>query len=967
MRARRLSAAALLTLLLLGHSRTAPAAPSRSPAGAPEYSPGRLFIKFRAGGAGADAPGLRAVLGSALDSSRPLLHRARPGPQPGGLERLFELRVPADADVPRLAARLSRLEAVEYAEPVWIDEMVRGGGGVSGVQGPAAPQAMPNDPSYTAGMQLYLDRLQVESAWDLQTSQAGTPRPVIAIVDGGTDWQHEDLLANIWTNPGEIAGNGLDDDGNGFVDDTRGWNFSDATNNPRGSSATPGNRNHGTHTAGLAAAVTHNGVGVASASWNPLLMPINVSGATDGQVSRGYEGLLYAAENGADIASLSWGGFSGSQAGQDIVDFATAQGTLVVSAAGNNNGDRPFYPAAYRGVIAVANVTDSDVRYGGPNGSNYGGWLDVAAPGANLYSTIDNGTTNAYGYNSGTSMSCPVAAAVAALIKAQHPAWGPLKVGEQLRVSCDNINAANPGFEDRLGKGRVNALRALTVASPALRVTSWGFADGDGDGRLEQGENVVVTVTVHNYQDAVTTPSYALSAASPWVTITDGAASSASVAEDGEVALPGAFAFTVSPNAPPGTRLDLRLDMTAAGYSDFQFVSITLEPVFATHDINHVAVSLTTTAGIGWVGFPDNPGEDGDGFRYLNGSNLLFEGALLMGTGPGALSDAARDTGERTDFAPSLHGAPRKSTPGVREDQEIRGAFTDSTNLATPLGVRVDLASWAHASAPYDDFVIVGYDIQNRTGAAWANLRVGVWFDWDIDESHYDTNRAAYDAARRLGYAWDNTAGLPYVGVRALSGSAAAFSAIRNDGVGMPWSLNDSFSKAEKWDVLEGGTGVLSAGPADISFALSSGPYAVPAGAHALVYYALVAGASLADLQAHADRALELFGALTTSVPRERPADLKPAVVLGPAAPNPFTGSTRFALDVHEAGSIAVEIYDAGGRRITTLALETPSGGRHTVAWNGRDAAGRPVPSGTYYARLRSGTLQQVRSVVVAR
>jgi len=134
-----------------------------------------------------------------------------------------------------------------------------------------------------------------------------------------------------------------------------------------------------------------------------------------------------------------------------------------------------------------------------------------------------------------------------------------------------------------------------------------------------------------------------------------------------------------------------------------------------------------------------------------------------------------------------------------------------------------------------------------------------------------------------------------------------------------------------------------------------------------LGYYALVAGSSLADLQAHADRAQELFGALTTSVPREVPAALRPGAVLGPATPNPFTASTGFDLDLNETRPISLEIYDAGGRRVTTLTLEPSGPGRYRLAWNGQDAAGRSVPSGTYFAVLRSRTVRQVRMVVRAR
>ncbi|WP_300537809.1 S8 family serine peptidase, partial [Sphingosinicella sp.] len=172
------------------------------------------------------------------------------------------------------------------------------------------------------------------------------------------------------------------------------------------------------------------------------LMSVNAS-SSSGSIAYGYAGIIYAAQNGADIVSLSWGGFSSSHALQDVIDFAVSQGTCVIGAAGNNNSNRPFFPAAYNGVVAVANVWGTDLnaslddqRYGTGSASNYGGWIDVAAAGVSMLSTQDFDTTNWYGRQTGTSMSAPVAAGVAALIVAQNPTWGPLKVGEQLRVSA---------------------------------------------------------------------------------------------------------------------------------------------------------------------------------------------------------------------------------------------------------------------------------------------------------------------------------------------------------------------------------------------------------------------------------------------------------------------------------------------------------------------------------------------------
>jgi len=247
------------------------------------------------------------------------------------------------------------------------------------------------------------------------------------------------------------------------------------------------------------------------------------------------------------------------------------------------------------------------------------------------------------------------------------------------------------------------------------------------------------------------------------------------------------------------------------------------------------------------------------------------------------------------------------------------------------------------------------------------SLWAGLFFDWDIDESHFGSNRAGWDATRELGYAWDNFPGLPYVGVLALSGATVGYSAIPINGSGAPWALLDGFSKLEKWDVLQGGTGTLAAGPTDIANALSSGPYGVPAGGDVPIFFALVAGTNLADLQANADRARVFFAdsIVTDAVP---PGSLpRPVVDLGPATPNPFNPSTRFELTVSEARRARVTVHDARGRLLTTLADGPFGPGRHLLSWDGRDARGRGVASGVYFVRLVSGGIQQTRRIVLAK
>jgi len=384
--------------------------------------------------------------------------------------------------------------------------------------------------------------------------------------------------------------------------------------------------------------------------------------------------------------------------------------------------------------------------------------------------------------------------------------------------------------------------------------------------------------------------------------------------------------------------------------------------------VNRLHLSLTGTGGIGWIGFPSGLGDEGIGLAFDGGPNLLFEGALLLGTGPTHLSDAARTTSERTDFAPVLHAPPRVSTPGAQAAQEIHAAFTDSLNTTTALGVQVALSSWASATAPHNDFVVMEFDVKNRTAAAFDSLWAAVWFDWDIDEQHFATNRTAYDAGRRLGYAWDAAPGLPYVGILALSGATAAFSAIDNDGPG-PVVLSGSggFSKAEKWDVLQAGTGVTAAGPDDISNALSTGPYRVPVGSDAAVFFALLAAPDLPALQAAADRARVWFADSVTTDAGEIPGVRAPVAALGLPVPNPFNPATRIELVVRAARDVRVDVYDVQGHHVVALARGQRAPGRYPLLWSGIDDAGRRVASGVYWVRLQANGVEQTRRVVLAK
>ncbi len=463
--------------------------------------PGIVVVQFEPGVAvqdGASVTGLAAFdrvatryRAHALSRVAPFLDHLMPDPGTvrslAALRRTFYLRYASDEDPHRVAAWLGRTPGVAYAEPLFMHRI-------------DALQADPNDPLYSD--QTHLRHMRMPQAWDIVKGAEGNPPVVIAIVDGGTDWRHEDLLGNVWTNSGEIADNGIDDDQNGFIDDVHGANLAngdDTDNDPTGLPGTPFNAWHGTGVAGAAGAVTDNGIGIAGASWNAELMLINAGCLTgDRRICWGYDGILYAAANGADIINASWGGYGARAYGRDVVAAATDLGALVVAAGGNDNlslMDFPYHPGGYPRVLAVG-ATDKDSRRKA-GFSNYGTPIDVYAPGVAINSTAPDG---AYRPANGTSFSSPLVAGLAALVKTRSPSMTLDQIREQVRLTSESIDDDNPGFPaGALGGGYVNAEAALGVPQyPAVRLKRWTWTVSGNDGAINSGETVTIEATFIN-------------------------------------------------------------------------------------------------------------------------------------------------------------------------------------------------------------------------------------------------------------------------------------------------------------------------------------------------------------------------------------------------------------------------------------------------------------------------------------
>ncbi len=284
----------------------------------------------------------------------------------------------------------------------------------------------PNDPYYDTEQWGLKNKenpgmdINVDSAWVITT---GHPDVIVAVIDNCVEYTHRDILPNMWYNFGEIPFNGIDDDNNGYIDDYRGWNFRDE-NDDVGLEAISDEDDHGTHVAGILAARSNEGMGMAGVAggWGSekgiRMMHFRVAMTGKSDYRYGYQAMVYAADNGAAIAQCSWGGigtftpikkeameYFQKFGGGDIMN-----GGLVIAAAGNENTNDKFYPAYAANVLSVGAMTKNGERW---SSSNYGEWVKICAPGSNIYSTIHY---NGYGMKSGTSMACPMVSGVAALV-----------------------------------------------------------------------------------------------------------------------------------------------------------------------------------------------------------------------------------------------------------------------------------------------------------------------------------------------------------------------------------------------------------------------------------------------------------------------------------------------------------------------------------------------------------------------
>ena len=377
-------------------------------------------------------------------------HVAHPGANPN-LKRTYLLRFQIPADLHTIKANYAAHPLIEAIEFNYIRQT-------------QAAEITPDDPRFEEQWNLSL--IGMPEAWAIEK---GKPEIIIAVVDTGFDYTHEDLASQTWVNAGEIPDNGVDDDNNGYIDDVRGWDFSEPPSSDGSGQSYNGDNDpidesgHGTHVAGIVGAAVDNNVGIAGIAWNCTLMPIRGAGVEGVRDDRSAAAIVYAVDNGARVINMSWGGRERSFVLRDVVDYAYARGVLMVAASGNASEGASIFPAGYRKVISVAATEQHKQKF---YQSNFGASIDIGAPGNVIVSTHIN---NRYRPLSGTSMATAHVSGVAALVISKRPSLTHQEVRQILLSTTDPITES-PELVDA---GNLNAARALMASgSPKAHILS---------------------------------------------------------------------------------------------------------------------------------------------------------------------------------------------------------------------------------------------------------------------------------------------------------------------------------------------------------------------------------------------------------------------------------------------------------------------------------------------------------------
>ena len=484
---------------------------------------------------------------------------------------------------------------------------------------------------------------------------------------------------------------------------------------------------------------------------------------------------------------------------------------------------------------------------------------------------------------------------------------------------------------------------------------------GNGNGVFEPGETITVSVKFVNYLRLIENLKVSLVSINSYATVVNSSFSKSGVGTLDSLDNSGSpFSFTLSNSTPYDTSLQFVLEYSDGSYiGDFQLISVPVNPSYFTQSGNNVSLTIASKGNLAFNDYPNNT--EGNGFQYKNGNNLLFEGALMIGTSANTIEDAARDSsdGNNQDTSFGIVQAFKVQTSQDLSYERGIAIFNDN-NSPDKLGIITRLDSYTFASAPDNNYLILNYRFVNNSLKNIINFYAGLFFDWDLVDGNGDST--AWDSQGNLGYTKHTTEVFDTLVATALiSSSEYGYWAILNsdNGSGVNWGTYNGFTPAEKWQALSSGIGKSKAGVGDISEVTSGGPFTIPAGDTLQVAFAVAAGNSLNDLRTAINSARTKYSQLITGVINGKNT-IPFSYNLSQNYPNPFNPSTVINYQIAKAGNVTLKIYDVLGREVSSLVNEEKPAGSYSYSFNAST-----LSSGVYFYQIRSGSYISTKKMLL--
>jgi hypothetical protein len=821
----------------------------------------------------------------------------------GSLKRINVLHYQSKIDPLIACQKLQKMKFFEYVQPYYLPKI----------------SSISNDPRLEE--QYFLRKISAFEAWDILGNNADTI--IVGIIDTGIDIDHEDLKQNIFINYGEVgldslgndkSSNGIDDDGNGYIDDYVGWDLAGSYGQSPDNDPRPGN-GHGTHVAGIIGAIINNNIGVAGIVPNVKLLPVKAASDEpfNTYITKGYEGILYAAIMGAKVINCSWGSESGSDLENDVIRAVNSLGACVVAAAGNDGKYSDFAPASLNGVLSVAAVDSNDVK---APFSNYSSRVGVAAPGVKVLSTTPGNTYAAW---DGTSMSSPVAAGVVALARQKFPNLSYEQIYELVKRQSDNIDTLNTSFVGLIGAGRVNAFNTLNCNPDTVRsliLSSYEARDVDEDSIFLPSDTIKLFFTFKNVLSDLKDVYVRISNSVPYIDeVLKGDLFIGDIPKFSLIKTQDSLLFSLASDLPFDYLLKIPVNVyDSIGLVARFFIELQVNPSYRTMSYNNLSLTFNSRGNIGFNDYPQN--KQGVGFIYKNGPNLLFEGGIVAGYDEYHIYDVVRSSNQnnqRRDFIPDsifnihfdkgLNSFVGSCSFSTKPDSLLNSDFKIDCKVIQPVG-------------PSDtNIIFINYKVKNNSGKSLESFYLGLFFDWDLGISGQN-DICVYDMDFDFAFVYNaNSDSLPFVGIKVLKPKNTNFYAIDNDGRGEDSvGIYDGFTKAEKWMMLSNGIKRKRSRQTDVSMLISSGPVKINRDSIAEFSIALFADKDIFSLRKTAINSLEL--AYNLNIIKEKPYSKKEPVEIS-FFPNPSDGDFTLRISFIELQPVEIFVYDKTGRLLS--------------------------------------------------